>query len=137
LLVRFRMHLTLPARSGRQRLVAEEAQAMAFTGRGEAMRWLDREEVNALLAAEPSGNVAPDLARDDLLRTIEGLGELDEHLAAEAHRRVELLRDTHLRVRTASRQTAGESRLQVTAHTPVDILGAYVYLPAVAVGGTR
>lgn len=139
LLVRFRMHLTLPARSGQQRLVAEEAQAMAFTGRDAAMRWLDREEVDALLVAEPSGNVAPDLARDDLLRTIEGLGELDQHLAAEAHRRAELLRDTHLRVRTASRQTAGESRLQVTAHTPVDILGAYVYLPAVAVavGGTR
>jgi hypothetical protein len=41
------------------------------------------------------------------------------------------LRESHARVRTASRQP-GATGIAVEAHTPADILGVYVYLPVVA-----
>jgi superfamily II DNA or RNA helicase len=132
LLVRFRMHLTLPARDGKKPLVAEEAQVLAFRGKAEAPDWLSQDEVEALLTATPSGNVAPDLARDDLDRVLNGdlLVRLAPALDAEADAMAERLRESHARVREASRQS-GISKITVVANKPADLLGIYVYLPAV------
>jgi superfamily II DNA or RNA helicase len=134
LLVRFRMHLTLPARNGTRRLVAEDAGILAYRGRPADPDWLPEEEVEALLAAEPTGNVPADLAADDLARAIGQLDALGPHLDAEAISRAERLRDSHARVREASRQS-GAARITVEPHTPVDVLGVYVYLPVPRTGG--
>lgn len=130
LLARFRLHLTLPGRDGPRPLVAEEARVLAYRGRPAAPDWLPADEVEALLAAEPSGNLAPELARDDLEHAIEQLGRLQPQIDAEAAATAERLRESHVRVRAASRQ-AGAGRIAVEAHTPADVLGVYVYLPVV------
>jgi len=128
LLLRFRLHLTLPARNGLRPLVAEEARTMAFRGRAVDPSWLSDGEIEVLLAAVPSGNVAADLARDDLARVIDQVDELTPHLDAAADTLAEQLRDSHARVRQASRQ-AGISKISVEAHKPADVLGVYLYLP--------
>jgi hypothetical protein len=115
--------------------VAEEARTLAYRGRATEPDWLPPEEVDALLAAAPSGNVAPELARDDVRRTVEQLDQLRPHLAAEADAMAEQLRASHVRVREATRQS-GTSRIRVEAHKPVDVLGVYVYVPSVP-GGIR
>lgn len=135
LLVRFRLHLTLPARDGKRPLVAEEARVLAFRGRPTEPGWLTPEEVDLVLAGKPSGNVAPDLARDDVERAVAQLGPLMPHLDTEAEAMAARLHESHVRVRQATRQ-AGTSKIDVRANTPVDVLGVYVYLPAVA-GGAR
>ncbi|MBG0818402.1 helicase-related protein [Planomonospora sp. ID82291] len=149
LLVRFRMHLTLPGRQGPRPLVAEEARVLAFRGRPDNPEWLPPQDVEALLAAEPSGNIAPDLARDDLERLLaletrqapdrepatkpRLLWHLEDALDAEADAAAEQLRDSHARVREASRQS-GTSKITVIANKPADLLGVYVYMPAAAGG---
>ncbi|GGS47069.1 helicase-related protein [Actinokineospora fastidiosa] len=135
LLVRFRLHLTLPARTGKRPMVAEEARVLAFQGKPADPVWLDADEVERVLAGRPSGNVAPDLARDDVERAIAQLDAVMPHLNAEAEATASRLHDSHVRVRRATRQ-AGVSKIDVRANTPVDVLGVYVYLPAVA-GGAR
>jgi superfamily II DNA or RNA helicase len=135
LLVRFRLHLTLPGRDGLRPLVAEEASVLAYRGRPAEPQWLSPEEVEELLAAAPTGNIAPDLARDDLARTIGQLATLQPHLNAEADAAAARLRESHARVRHAARQ-AGASRIAVEAHKPADVLGVYLYLPPVS-GGAR
>lgn len=141
LLARFRMHLTLPGREGPKPVVAEEARVLAFRGRPDSPEWLASDEVEALLSAQPTGNVAPDLARDDLERLLtpgdDGrpklMTQLRSALDAEAEVLAVRLRESHVRVREASRQT-GLSKISVTANKPADLLGVYVYLPA---GGAR
>ncbi|MEO3858057.1 helicase-related protein [Acrocarpospora sp. B8E8] len=143
LLARFRMHLELPGRDGKRPLVAEEARVLAFRGKPDAPDWLAPEEIEELLHAEPSGNLAPDLARDDLARllaTHDGgepalMARLRPALDAEADAMAERLRESHTRVREAARQS-GISKIAVAANKPADLLGVYVYLPA-APGAAR
>ncbi len=134
LLLRFRMHVTLPGRDGARTMVAEEARAVAFRGRPTDPDWLPTDEVDALLAARASGNVAYEQARDDLRRAVAQLDELRTALDQQAAYVAKQLRASHTRVRTATRQT-GVSKIDVRAHTPVDVLGVYVYLPVP--GGAR
>lgn len=133
LLVRFRLHLTLPSRDGPHPMVAEEAQVLAYRGRPTDPSWLGPDEVEALLAAEPTGNVAPELARDDLERVIDQLNALQPHIDDEADAMAQRLRESHVRVREATKQS-GTSKIAVQAHRPSDVLGVYLYLPAVAGG---
>ncbi len=133
LLVRFRLHLTLPGRAGPRPMVAEEARVLAYRGRPADPDWLAPDEVEALLAAEPTGNVAPELARDDLERVIAQLSGLQPRIDAEAEATAARLRDSHVRVRDATKQS-GTSKITVEAHRPSDVLGVYLYLPAVASG---
>ncbi len=135
LLVRFRLHLTLPGREGPRPMVAEEARVLAYRGRPNDPSWLGQDEVEALLAAEPTGNVAPELARDDLERVIEALKALQPHIDDEADAMAQRLRESHVRVREATRRS-GASKITVEAHRPSDVLGVYLYLPAVT-GGAR
>ncbi|WP_182883950.1 helicase-related protein [Microbispora sp. H10949] len=144
LLVRFRLHLELPAKSGKKLLVAEEARVLAFRGKPTAPEWLPQGEVETLLTSKPSGNVASDIARDDLDRLLaletgvdqngeeqtwpRLMWELGSALDAEAHAMAERLRESHARARAASRQS-GISKITVTPNTPADLLGVYVYVP--------
>lgn len=133
LLVRFRIQLALPTRSSE--LVAEEARVLAFRGRTTAPEWLSPDEVDLLLASEPGGNIAPELATDELERTISRLPDLIPHLGVVADEVAQRLRESHTRVREATRQS-GAAKIRVEAHKPADVLGVYVYLPVVA-GGSR
>src|SRR5262249_44024938 len=109
-------------------LVAEDCALLAFTGDPATPTWLDDGAAEALLDAQPSGNIAPEAARDFLAEVVVA-GEawqtrLDQHAAELAQD----LEDAHRRVRDAAR--AKGVRYRVTPQLPVDVLGIYVYLPA-------
>lgn len=127
LLVRIRLHLDLPAAAGVRQLVAEEARFVAFAGPPDAPEWLDPDAVEALLAARPDGNVAPEAAAELIARVASAMDGLSGPLGAVADTLASELLDAHRRVRTG----AGAPRrgLAVTAQKPVDLLGTYVYLP--------
>jgi superfamily II DNA or RNA helicase len=136
LLVRLRMHVGLPGQEEPRQMVAEEAQVLAFRGRPAEPAWLPDEQVQALLAAIPSGNVPPDQAADFAERAIADLPHLRAHLDRLADEQAERLRKAHLRVREAAGQRV-RRQITVRAQKPADILGVYVYLPAAAQGGPR
>jgi hypothetical protein len=133
LLLRFRIHLTLPGRDGPVPQVAEEARVVAFTGTPTAPQWLDREAVEALLKARPSGNVAEDVAKNMVANVLPMLPELTPHLDQLAGDAAIELRDAHVRVRTAARGdragALGVRGLDVRPELPADVLGVYLYRP--------
>jgi superfamily II DNA or RNA helicase len=130
LLVRYRMHLTLPGRDGPRRTVAEEARVVGYRGSATSPEWLDEQQVEDLLSAVPTGNVPPDQAGPVLERAIDGLGAVAAHLDTTADELAGRLRESHLRAREAARQRVRRD-LTVTAQKPADVLGVYVYLPEV------
>ncbi|MDT5024631.1 MAG: hypothetical protein QOE61_1057 [Micromonosporaceae bacterium] len=134
LLTRIRANLTLPGRSGPRPQVAEEARALAFTGTPTNPAWLAPEDVEALLAARPDGNVPTDVARNMATGVLAALPILTPHLEHIAADLAETLREAHVRVRTAARgdRAGGLSvrGLTVNAQLPVDILGVFIYQPA-------
>ena len=131
LLCRFRFDIETRRGSGahaeKRSEIAEEVAILGFVGRPDQAEWISEEQATALFEAKPSGNVLPEQARDFLAAVTEGQGVLRPHLDAEAKRHAEVLLDSHTRVRRA----AGMKHLsyRVDAHTPVDVLGVYVYLP--------
>lgn len=132
LLVRFRLHLTLPTRAADvepRRIVAEEARVLAFRGAPAAADWLTEDEVAGLLSAAPTGNVLPEAAQPLLERVIGGLDATTAHLDAAADGLAERLRAAHIRVREAAGQRV-RRQISVVAQKPADVLGVYVYLPA-------
>ncbi|WFE41505.1 helicase-related protein [Micromonospora sp. WMMD998] len=134
LLVRFRLHLTLPTRAADaepRRMVAEEARLLAFRGAPTAAEWLPDGEVAALLSATPTGNVLPEAATPLLERVIGKLDEVVPHLDATADGLADGLRSSHIRVREAVGQRV-RRQITVTAQKPADVLGVYVYLPEAA-----
>ncbi|KUP95577.1 hypothetical protein AC529_16675 [Thermobifida cellulosilytica TB100] len=132
LLVRYRFHLTLPSRSGTRQLVAEDARLLAFTGTPANPEWLGHEQATALLDAEATENTDPLFAERTMTRTLTGLAATTGHLDAHGERLAAELAESHRRVRSA----AGEiiRGLKVTVQKPADVLGVYVYLPAVSAG---
>ena len=85
LLVRYRFHLELPGRDGPRQLVAEDAQVLAYRGPARIGRMArPPDEVAALLAAVPSGNIQPDQALDFTERAVAALDALLPHLDAVA-----------------------------------------------------
>ncbi|ROQ77028.1 DEAD/DEAH box helicase [Streptomyces sp. NBC_01260] len=131
LLVRYRFHLTLPSRTGEKQLVAEDARLLAFEGMPHRARWLDDDTAAELLAARASANTNPQAARNQITRTLDGLGELTAHLEEYGEHLAAELDASHRRVRKANRSNQEIVRgLKVVPQKPADILGAYVYLPA-------
>ncbi|MFB7194063.1 DEAD/DEAH box helicase [Streptomyces sp. NPDC056240] len=128
LLVRYRFHLTLPSRTGEKQLVAEDARLLAFEGMPQRARWLDDDAATALLAAQASVNTNPQMARNQIARTLDNLGELTAHLEEYGERLAADLDASHRRVRKANDEIV--RGLKVVPQKPADILGAYVYLPA-------
>lgn len=138
LLVRFRIHLTLPGRDVTNAQVAEEARVVAFTGPPNNPHWLDRDDVAVLLNARPSQNVPPAVAENLVSNAIQALSSLNDELNTYATTVADELRDAHIRVRTAARGDRagrlGVRGLEVRPQLPPDVLGVYLYRP---VGGAR
>jgi superfamily II DNA or RNA helicase len=132
LLVRQRFEIV--ERSGRseepRRLLAEDVAVAAFAGDPTEPAWLSDDEAQALLAAEPAGNVTADQARDAVREVVAApaMAVLLPELESRAEGRGQALLDAHRRVRTAANLTG--VRYAVELKRPVDLLGVYVFLPA-------
>jgi hypothetical protein len=132
LLVRYRYDLVTTGKHGERSQLAEECRLLGFTGPPEEAGWLGDRHTEALLDAQPSGNITPEQARDFIARVVEGYERLSPHVEDEARRRAVLLREAHERVRLGAGQR-GTSRVE--AQLPPDVLGVYIYLPAPAATG--
>ena len=128
LLLRLRFHIVNQGRDGKERsLLAEDLAIVGFTGSPENADWVLPEELEPLLEAEADANIGADEARDSTARIIDRLDPLRAYLDQIGAEGGEALFDAHRRVRKATK--SGVRALKVDVHTPVDILGVYVYLP--------
>lgn len=129
LLVRYRFHLTLPSRNGEKQVVAEDARLLAFEGAPRNAVWLPQERAVELLDARATENTAAASGERTMTRILGQLDDVTPHLEAYGDDLAAELDASHRRVRTASGEIV--RGLSVTAQKPADILGTYVYLPAV------
>jgi Helicase conserved C-terminal domain len=126
LLVRARYHLIRSTAEGEVPLLAEDCLTLAFSGAPDAAEWLDDPAaIEALLAATPDGNIAPEQATTFVRRVIDGFEHLRPHLDVSVVERGDALLEAHRRVRSAGTGV----RYRVEAQVPADVLGVYVYLP--------
>lgn len=131
LLVRARYHLIRTSAAGETPLLAEDCLTLAFAGAPDQAEWLeDAAAVEALLTATPDGNIAPEQATNFVQRVIDGFDQLRPRLDATVIERGEALLEAHRRVRSAARMTGVQHRVE--PQVPADVLGVYVYLPAVS-----
>ena len=108
---------------------------LGFEGAPENARWVEGEQLDALLRAAPDANIAPEQAAGFVQKVIDGRSALEGHLAAVAVARCDALADAHKRVRAAAQQRG--ITYEVRPQGAPDVLGIYVYLPAPsAAGGT-
>jgi superfamily II DNA or RNA helicase len=127
LLLRLRHHITATRREGESQLLAEECLVTGFRGAPDAAVWISEAEAEALLQAEPSGNILPQQAASFVRQVVDGINHLRSELAQLADERAQELLEAHRRVRIASR-TVGV-RYDVRPQLPVDVLGIFVLLP--------
>jgi superfamily II DNA or RNA helicase len=127
LLVRYRFHIVAHRDEKPHPLLAEDCQLAAFTGPPRDPEWLQAEDAEALLLADPEGNVPPDRAAHFLRGIIAEGDTLKEALGSIARERGEGLLEAHRRVRRVAR--AKGVRYEVEPQLPPDVLGVYVYLP--------
>jgi hypothetical protein len=127
-LLRLRYHILTTIKGGAERaLLAEDCRVLAFHGSAAEPHWLGQADAEDLLAAKPTANVAADQARHFLGRLIDDLPALNpafERLAQENGARILA---AHERVREAPKGKGVRHRVE--PKLPVDVLGAYVYLP--------
>ncbi len=126
-LLRLRYHILTSTAAGERALLAEDCRLVAFRGSVEEPEWLTESDAEALLTAEPSANVPPDQAQHFLERLLEDLPTLATAFEKTAQDDAARLLDAHERVREAVKGRAGRHRVE--PKLPVDVLGAYVYLP--------
>jgi hypothetical protein len=133
LLVRYRLHVTLPGRDELRTLLAEDARAVAYRISADGDReWLDDTETHALLTASPDANALPELVHRTLHRVLTEVEQLGADLDQRAGDLAAGLLASHRRVRGAT--GARRSGLRVEPAGRPDVLGVYVYLP---VGDTQ
>jgi superfamily II DNA or RNA helicase len=128
LLVRFRYHIITRRGEEEYPLLAEDCQVLAFAGSPQNAEWLDPSIAEDLLQVQPDANVNPDQAADFLRRVINDFRAIRSHLDEVAARRSEELLEAHRRVRAASRARGVSHRVE--PQLPPDVLGIFVYLPA-------
>lgn len=128
-LARLRFHVITSRGDERWQTLAEETLPLAFTGSGADRRWLEQEDAERLLHAEPAGNIAPVQARQFVAAALNEIAGARDRLTSLAGERAERLLDAHRRVRTAARAKGLTYRVEPLL--PVDVLGVYVYLPPV------
>jgi superfamily II DNA or RNA helicase len=127
-LLRLRYHILTTGKTGNERaLLAEDCRLLAFRGSAAEPEWLTDAEAEQLLAAKPSANVPADQAQHFLKRLLDELETLVPAFEKTAHDNARRLLEAHERVREATK--ARGVRHQVRPKLPVDVLGAYVYLP--------
>ncbi len=131
LLVRFRYHLITRTLNDERQLLAEDSLTLAFEGAPETASWLEPEAAEALLTAEPDENIHQQQAAEFVERVIAGFDHIAPILNEIAQRRGDELLAAHIRVREAAYRR-GDRRPQhrVEAQLPPDVLGIYVFLPA-------
>ncbi len=127
LLLRLRFHLYPQGKGRGTPQLAEEILPVAYTGKSASPTWLDPDSAIALLDSPPAGNTDPELARNQAQSLLEALPKLEGDFQRIATERAAVQRESHARVRFAGR--TGKT-LEVEAVLPVDVLGAYVLLPA-------
>lgn len=127
LLLRYRFDVTIHRRGKADfSQLAEDVSLRAFSGLPSAPTWLKDETAEALLAAIPTGNIGAEQRVGFVQRIVEGHTTLTALLDEFATLHAATLEEQHNRVRSES---ATSGRATVTAHQPVDVLGAYVLLP--------
>jgi len=110
-------------------LLSEELVVAAFEGRPDfetgSVDWLSQEAALQLLnEAEPTGNVSPGQAEQNLKLLYGWLEQLEPDFTRLAEDRASALLEAHRRVRQVTRM----GRVTVRPQLPVDVLGMYVYL---------
>jgi hypothetical protein len=125
ILLRLRFHIITTIQREERQLLAEDSLIVAYTGTPNSPQWLTESQSETLLTAAPEGNVALDVARNNLELVTSGLEALLPNLNELARQCGEQLLENHRRVRTAS-GARGSYRID---HNPPDILGLYVFLP--------
>lgn len=110
-------------------MLAEDVQLVAFEGAPEDAVWIDSARAEALLRVKPDENIFPSQATTFVQRVLDGFDHIMPHLEHVANRRADELLEQHRRVRSASRMRG--VRYAVEPQLPPDVLGIYVYLPAV------
>ena len=125
LLVRIRFDIVTKRGSSISTQLAEDAVLLSFEGVPAEARWLDEDAAHALVAAEPSGAVPDPVGT--VASVLDGFDLLTAALDDVARARGETLLESHERVRQASR--AAGVTYAVEPKLPVDVLGAYVFLP--------
>jgi superfamily II DNA or RNA helicase len=129
LVLRYRYHIRTRLAGREDERLAEDTGVLAFEGPPEIPVWLDESAAEALLDAAPDDNVHPEQAADFARKVIDRLEDLRPRIEESARERAAELRAAHERVRAASaRSRRGEE--SVDPHLPVDLLGVYVFLPA-------
>jgi superfamily II DNA or RNA helicase len=125
LLVRMRFDVVTRRGSKTHTQLAEDALLLAFEGTPEDAVWLDPKAAEALLSAEPAGPL-PD-PTGAVAAVLDGFERLGPALDDFARTRGDELLGAHERVREASR--AAGVTYAIEPKLPVDVLGAYVFLP--------
>lgn len=129
LLLRLRYHLITRAEDEERQMLAEDVQLVAFEGAPNEALWIDSGRAEKLLQVVPDENIHPAQATTFVQRVIDGFDHIMPHLEEVAHRRADELLEQHKRVRVAARLRG--VRYAVEPQLPPDVLGIYVYLPAV------
>jgi len=130
LLVRFRYHIIQTQNNVERPLLAEDCRLLAFSGSPQSAVWIDENEAEKLLLAQPDGNIAADQAAEFVGRVIDGFELLRSHLDQAAMQRGEELLEAHRRVRLATRTRNVHYRVE--PQLPPDVLGIFIFLPAIS-----
>ncbi len=128
LLLRCRYHILTRRGDRTAELLAEDSQLAGFAGSPDKAQWLDNDQAERLLAAEPKKNITPSQAADFIRKVLDDFKHIKSTLEQLARRRGEELLDAHRRVREAARIQG--VRYEIRPELPPDVLGVYVYLPA-------
>lgn len=132
LVVRYRFEVKLTGSRTALTQVAEDAHFLAYTASGDTITWLDDENVDVLLTAAATGNVADSLAEAQLTKALDRLDTIQAHLDNTGRAKAEQLAGEHRNVRAATRK--GSRAVSAALLPPPDVLGVYVFLPG---GGGR
>ncbi len=132
LLLRFRSQIGIEEREGSRwrrvrTLLSEEAVSIALAG-SEPPRVLEDADELTFMAAEPARNMDAEERAYEVGESLDELPRLTPALEALARERAEALLADHNRVREAA--AAKGIRTTVEACLPVDVIGAFVMLPA-------
>ena len=128
LLLRLRYHIIRAVGGDTRELLAEECCLVAFEGAPEQATWLAPDQAEALLAATPDANIAPEQARQFVGKVVEAAAALAPHLDAFAAERAKTLLAVHRQLRDESRIKG--LKYDVRPQLPADVLGVYVLLPS-------
>ena len=131
-LLRLRYHLTTTKQGDASinESLAEEALIAGFEGAPSAPRRLEREELDKVLGSAPVANVDSTTATEKAKSALGALPDWRPILDEIAVARASELKEARERVRPTGKQWKTEVRPEL----PLDIVGVYVYLPAIKLG---